>query len=150
MPGEEIDDDNEEDDEENGPDQSRGSRLWTTWPSSSLQASLFFGKHFYLLMLRMTQNGRRPTPYGVHRNWTYNSGQATGQPDTAGAYLQAAVRHTIRAPVAGECQWGASETRPGRTHRRDTDAAEGKAQECEVGRHWQVTPGQPGPGQTRH
>ncbi len=24
-----------------------------------------------LLLIRITQNGRRPAPYGAHRNWTY-------------------------------------------------------------------------------
>ena len=34
-------------------------------------SGFFFWKALRLLLIRITQNGRRPTPNGVHRNWTY-------------------------------------------------------------------------------
>ncbi len=49
-----------------------------TGPSRSGRPSRFFHTSYFflffweaLLLIRITQNGRRPTPYGAHRNWTY-------------------------------------------------------------------------------
>ncbi len=46
--------------------------------------------------------------------------------ERGGESTQNAGCHTINAPDAGE--WGVPEARPGRSHRRDTDAAEDKEQ----------------------
>ena len=41
----------------------------TTWPRRTVALRHLFWKA--LLLIRLTQTGRRPTPSGVHRNWTY-------------------------------------------------------------------------------
>jgi hypothetical protein len=46
----------------------------------------FFWKALLFKLIRITQNGRRPTPYGAHRNWTFALVVTPRLPNPTGSY----------------------------------------------------------------